>query len=73
MPRALPFVLLLWGCAGQDAFQERVLGTLPEDTRVIVPVAFSSDGKTAAWVEQRGNQCRAVCGDRKQQPYGVVC
>lgn len=66
------------GCAGRrihenPGFHERLLGTIPEDARVVVPVDFSSDGRRAAWVMQRGETSRARCGEWMGKPYGVVC
>ena len=58
---------------GDPDFQERLLGTIPEDARVVVPVEFSADGRRAAWVMQRGGTSRAICGERMGKPYGVVC
>lgn len=71
----LILILAAAGCAGGEGrdFRGRHLGTISDDARVIVPIAFSTDGKTAAWVERRGDECRAVCGDRKEKAYGVVC
>ena len=71
----LILVLATGGCFGGDGreFRARHLGTIPDDARVIVPIAFSTDGTTAAWVERRGDECRAVRGDRKERAYGVVC
>jgi hypothetical protein len=64
----------LSGCvAGPAAFQERLLATLPEDSHSVVPVSFSHDGRSAAWVERGKEGCRAVCGEWKGKPYGVVC
>lgn len=66
------------GCAGRRAdgnpdFRERLLATIPEDARVVVPADFSADGRRAAWVMQRGETSRAVCGGWMGKPYGVVC
>lgn len=79
LPRSF-FVLwlVLGGCLalptdGDPAFRERLLATIPEDARVVVPVAFSVDGRKAAWVQQRGGTSRAVCGEWQGKPYGVVC
>jgi hypothetical protein len=73
------FLIVAGGCvgpaesAGDDAFRERLLATMPEDARFVVPAVFSIDGRQAAWVEQRQGLCRAISGSRKHQPYGVVC
>lgn len=74
----LGFAAVLSGCAdgpagGDPAFRERLLATIPEDARVVVPVAFSADGRNAAWVEQRDDASRAVCGGWKGRPFSVVC
>ena len=71
----LILVLATGGCFGGDGreFRARHLGTIPDDARVTVPIAFSADGTTAAWVERRGDECRAVRGERKERAYGVVC
>ena len=79
--RIAPFLLLAvaGGCAGsasapaEDSFRERLLGTIPADTRVVVPAVFSTDGRRAAWVEQRDGVCRAVSGEHKGRPLGSVC
>ena len=65
--------LALCGCVAGPAFREHLLATIPEDARVVVPVVFSGDGRRATWVEQRGGLSRAVCGERRGKPYGVVC
>jgi len=64
----------LSGCvSGPAAFSERLLATMPEDSRTVVPVAFSPDGRSAAWVEHGKEGCRAVCGEWKGKPYDLVC
>ena len=80
MARCVTVVLIAaaLGCAGRRAggdpgFQERLLGTIPGDARVFVPVDFSADGRRAAWVMQRGGTSRAICGEWMGKPYGVVC
>lgn len=74
----LILVPVLCGCVagpadGDLAFRERLLATIPEDARIVVPVAFSVDGRSAAWVDRRDGTSRAVCGAWKGRPYGVVC
>jgi hypothetical protein len=70
----LIFGMCLSGCvAGPSPFHERLLATMPEDSRTVVPVAFSPDGRSAAWVEHGNEGCRAVCGEWKGKPYGLVC
>ena len=79
--RIAPFILLavVGGCvsgtpaAVDDPFQERILGMIREDARVVVPPVFSIDGRRAAWVEQRDGVCRAVSGTHQGRPLGVVC
>jgi hypothetical protein len=67
-------VLLLAGCASAEpSFQERRLATISDDSRVIVPVSFSRDGRRAAYVEQHDGACRTVCGSKIGKPYGIVC
>ena len=63
--------LLTTSCA--SSFEERRLATIPEGARVTVPVSFSQDGRRAAYVEQTDGTCRAVCGTRRGQSYGIVC
>ena len=71
--RFVALIAALGGCAASEPFQERLLATLADDVRVNVPVAFSADGRRAAWVERRGDSCRAVRGDRAGKPYGSLC
>ena len=71
--------LLLGGCilgpasAENAEFRERLLATLPDDVRVIVPVAFSEDGRHAAYVERRGDVSRVVRGNWEGKPFQVLC
>jgi hypothetical protein len=73
------FLVVAGGCAGpapaapEDSFRERLLATMPEDARAVVPAVFSIDGRQAAWVEQRQGACRAMSGERQGKPYGLVC
>lgn len=79
LERTLAMVpLVLAGCvagrAGEDpAFRERLLATVAEDAGVVVPAAFSADGRKAAWVMRRDGMSRAVCGAWMGNPFGVVC
>ena len=68
------FVAVAFVLSVQDAdFKDRLLATLPEDARVIVPVAFSADGRRAAYVEQRDGSCRVVCGPHQGKAFGALC
>ena len=75
----LGIAFALSGCVagrvvGEDPdFRERLLGTISEDARVLVPPVFSGDGRHAAWVEQSVGACRVVCGARRDTPPGAVC
>ncbi len=62
--------LALAGCLSGPAFRERLLATIPEG--VVVPIAFSRDGRHAAWVERAGEGFRAVRGEWKGKPYKVL-
>lgn len=74
MLRAASVILLLAGCASaQPSFQDRRLARISDDSRVIVPVSFSRDGRRAAYVEQRDDGCRMVSGSRVGKPYGILC
>lgn len=70
--------LALAGCVaaadpGQEPnFRERLLATIPEGVRVDVPIAFSRDGRHAAYVARRGDLSRAVLGAWEGKPYQVI-
>lgn len=64
--------LLLTGCAS-GAFRDRLLATLPEDVRVDVPVAFSQDGRRAAYVERASGFSRVVHDGSKARPFDLIC
>jgi hypothetical protein len=66
-------ILLLAGCAAPSEFRDRLLATLPEDVRVDVPVAFSLDGRRAAYVERASGVSRVVHDGRKERPFEIVC
>jgi len=71
--RALWIVpLALAGCLSRPAFRERLLATIPEGVDVVVPIAFSRDGRQVAWVERSPEGCRAVRGEWKGKPYKVL-
>jgi hypothetical protein len=74
MTRTRPLLLLLAlsGC-GAPEFRERLLAVLPEDVRVTVPVAFTTDGRQAAWVERTDGACRAVRGAWRSHEFPVIC
>ncbi len=70
--------LALAGCVAAPAarqdpdFRERLLATIPEGVRVDVPIAFSRDGRHAAYVARRGDLSRAVLGAWEGKPYQVI-
>jgi hypothetical protein len=64
-------LLALAGCAAAD-FEERPLATLPEVANVVVPVAFSRDGRHAAYVLRSPDGDRAARGERSGQPFEVI-
>lgn len=71
--RWIPLLTLILGCASAAPFEERRLGAIPEGARIDVPVAFSTDGRHAAWVEKRSDACRMVFGGHAGKPYGLLC
>jgi hypothetical protein len=70
-------ILPLCACAGpsKDAseFRDRLLGEIPPDARIDVPVVFSADGRKAAWVERREGSSRVIFGSWTSRTYGIVC
>jgi len=58
--------------APATGFQDRLLATIPVGVDVTVPVAFSRDGRHAAYVAHRGEESRAVLGDWRGKPYSVL-
>ncbi len=62
-------LLALGGCAAGG----ELLGTLSDDARVLVPVAFSLDGRRAAWVERVDGASRVVHGAKRGKAYGILC
>lgn len=75
MPRIFRMLaIFLSGCAAAPApFEAHRLATIADGSRVVVPVSFSQDGRRAAYVEQRGDGCRIVCGSHTGMPYGILC
>jgi hypothetical protein len=74
MFRTTSAFLLLAGCASAgSSFEARRLAVISDDSRVIVPVSFSRDGRRAAYVEQRDDGCRMVHGSHVGKPYGILC
>ncbi len=62
-------LLALCGCTADG----RLLGTISGDARVLVPVAFSQDGRRAAWVERVDGGSRVVHGATRGKLYGSLC
>jgi hypothetical protein len=74
MLRTASVVFLLAGCASAGpSFEDRRLATISDNSRVLVPVSFSRDGRRAAYVEQRDDGCRMVSGPRVGKRYGTLC
>ena len=69
-------LMLLASCAaapGPGGFDERLLGTVPEDAHLHGLAVFSEDGRHVAYVEQAAGGNRAVCGAWKSRPFHLVC
>lgn len=62
-------LLALCGCAADG----RLLGTISGDARVLVPVAFSLDGRKAAWIERVEGTCRVVHGAKTGKAFRSLC
>lgn len=72
--RVCILALVLTGCASvPPQFEERHLGTIPEDAKITVPVVFSANGARAAWVERRPETSRMIHGDKPGKTYGFIC
>ena len=71
-PRPILLMLALAGCSTPE-FRERLLAVIPEEIRVTVPVAYSADGRHAAFVERTDGASRAVRGAWKSNAFPVVC
>jgi|SoiMethySBSTD1v2_1073268.scaffolds.fasta_scaffold615379_1 hypothetical protein len=74
-PLVLPSLLL--GCSplptdGDHGFTTRLLDTIPADTNVVVPPAYSRDGLRVAYVARKPEGDFAVCGSWKSKTYAVV-
>lgn len=54
------------------AFEERLLATIPEDVEVFVPIAFSRDGRVAAYVAQSSDGTWAVRGSWKSRRLDAI-
>ena len=63
---ALPLLLL---ALAQDG--DRLLATIPEDVKV-GHLAFSADGRVAAYAAWKGDRCQIVAGTWKSKSYGVA-
>jgi hypothetical protein len=75
VPRLL-LLLALAGCGPTprgSEFRDRLLAVIPEQSRVTVPVAFSRDGRHAAYVERIGTAFRAVRNGWKSPEYRYIC
>jgi len=75
MIRLFPMLpVFLAACASAPApFESHRMATIADGARVLVPVSFSHDGRSAAYVEQRGDGCRMVWGSHTGKPYGILC
>ena len=72
--RPLLLLLLLASCrSAPQGFEEALLLTLPEDSNVLVPVAFSQDGRRAAYAARRPQGDDLVSCLAKDSPNGRVC
>ncbi|HEY3226148.1 MAG TPA: hypothetical protein VGK61_04010 [Planctomycetota bacterium] len=54
------------------AFEERLLATIPEGVEVFVPIAFSRDGRQAAYVAQTSGGYWAVRGSWKSRRLDAI-
>lgn len=70
-----PALLLLIASCGTAprGFRESLLLTLPEDANVLVPVAFSRDGRRAAYAARQPQGDDVVSCLPKESPNGRVC
>ncbi len=69
--------LLLAGCVplsprNAPASEDRLIDTITEGVNVNVPVAFSRDGRRAAYAARTPDGDYAVCGGWKGRTYAVV-
>lgn len=58
--------------SGPRAFESRLLAVIPEDLNVIVPPAFSRDGRLAAYAARGGGVDRVVRDGRPGPAYDFV-
>jgi hypothetical protein len=54
------------------AFDEQLLATIPEGVEVLVPIAFSRDGRQAAYVAQTPGGTWAVRGSWKSRRLDAI-
>lgn len=77
-PSIVVFPLLFAACAaplvrGELVVRERrLLATIPADVNVVIPAAYSRDGRHAAYVAQTTTGAFAVCDDWASRTYAVV-
>lgn len=76
MRTSLLILLAAAGCvarpAGTPEFEERLLITLIDHANVLVPVAFSRDGRHAAVVLRTPEGDRAILDDRWGRPFELI-
>jgi hypothetical protein len=69
----LLFVAALSACrppsptGGIPPFQERILASIPEGAELVPPIAFSQDGREAAYIVKSPEGYRAVRGPWKSR------
>lgn len=68
----LPLFAFLAACSRPADFQERHLAMIPEGVDVFVPVAFSPNGRTAAYVAQSENGAWVVRGSWKSRRLDAI-
>jgi hypothetical protein len=66
------FLLAIVGCVSAPVTEERLLDMIPAGVNVIVPVAYSRDGRRAAYVARTQEGDRVVCGEWTGSPRVVV-
>ena len=72
--RAFVLLLLLSSCrSAPEGFEEALLLTLPEDSNVLVPVAFSQDGRRAAYAARQPQGDDIVSCLSRDSHNGRVC
>jgi len=68
--RLILILTLLSACRSSPSpapFKERVLGRVPEGFELVPPVAFSRDGREAAFIIKSPEGCRVVRGSWKSR------